>query len=1051
MASVQGIGLSEKHRREIAEYKRTIGFEGQGSSSSVQFPSISCASIGVGDIDDDDFSQLDNRSLRIQNPGQVTVPSSQVVHSSLYSGLGSIASANASVSFAKESSIAGASFVDDGDASTVYTAYTEHLKSARGKKTQWLTMANKVLRFYAYSVEQVSDSQAEADRVRKFTLYYYLENDTIQVSETRQSNSGLTGGKWCQRSKVINSATGAPFITDDFAVGRQVIINGRQFVIYDADDFTRSFYPNEMPAPQPVPVSSYDKNRIPFKVVSAPMSPRVKTAIRLGIDKPEGGEVLDFFGKWDDTDNEFGVIHDVKLSFFTEDRTVDLKVADGKPKRGRQMYKPVLARSKVPRELGSRSVDDIGFANNYAEGFRAADSFIDVQDLFVGETVIIYNRKITITMCSRQTAQWWSSRGRTVPQANIQGAAEELAAAADAAARAAKKPTEEDIRRAEMKAFFARQAAFGTKALRFAARDVREIVLNSAVTVPSARTTEKANFTINFHLDDSTISVNVAAVENTGGPSGKFLRRMKAINPATGQPFKATDLTPGTVVTLPNATLEVIAMDSFTHAYLSGDFKRSTDLRSIFEKLRAKIAETRVDLRDVYLMIDRDRNGRVDQDEFMLLIDRGIGMGILSPDEVLVLFKKFDQTGTGSISWNDFVETMKNKDAWHSTPSLSEMDSTEVDRYVSSLWSSSDSEKEQLQLERAMKTIQTFGQQMGLMNATKLFREFDLDHNGTIDLSEFRTVLTEYLFLSEKDVDLVIKKVWPSGNVNYENFFKIVNRYEDYKQTGRNIARNNDNLLTSPKTDVLKRINDLLAQPLGSNGLKRVLLVEQMVEPGMVDPSFSSNDHRFDTVPLANGIIKAGVSCKVFKYSSKNLGSFVSAMENVDGCIVRFPIASLDKPYGAKEQFLLCLEQLEARGKAVWPDSASRKALESTLTESAVNFVMVRDQVVSMEPNDSKFLKLKEELVKADQATLLKSLHNLDELPLLWKASYGLNPDEPEAFILSHYSCDCVDIAAFKGARGNNKDLKHVKDSKYFEGQVICDAIGIEVAKKFNA
>ena len=332
----------------------------------------------------------------------------------------------------------------------------------------------------------------------------------------------MTSGPWCKRSKVMNLETGQHFSPDDLAVGRDVAMMGRKLTIYDADEFTRNFYPVEMLAAQPIPEGSIEKAA---SAASRPEQPPPHSGGTLEGDKPEGGENLDFFGVWDDTMSEFGSLRPVKMTFFTEDGTLSLQEADGKPKRGRQRYRQILARGKVPRTLDSRSVDDIGFANNYATGYKAAESFIDVQDLQPGSTINVLNRSIEIKMVSKQTAAWWKARGLDIPDAAIQGLAEEVAAAEAKKVAAAKKPTEEDIKRADMKAFFERQAAFGTKALRFGAVDTSEVVSNSAVTVPSARTTDKATFTINFHLDDNSISVTVTAVENTGRPSGQFLRR----------------------------------------------------------------------------------------------------------------------------------------------------------------------------------------------------------------------------------------------------------------------------------------------------------------------------------------------------------------------------------------------------------------------------------------------------------------------------------------------------------------------------------------------
>lgn len=49
----------------------------------------------------------------------------------------------------------------------------------------------QVLRFYGYFQEAVTESNIENHRVRKVVLYYYLADDSIQVAEPKQDNSGI--------------------------------------------------------------------------------------------------------------------------------------------------------------------------------------------------------------------------------------------------------------------------------------------------------------------------------------------------------------------------------------------------------------------------------------------------------------------------------------------------------------------------------------------------------------------------------------------------------------------------------------------------------------------------------------------------------------------------------------------------------------------------------------------------------------------------------------------------------------------------------------------
>lgn len=59
------------------------------------------------------------------------------------------------------------------------------------KLPKWIQYDKQCLRFLAYFVEEVPDSPAEAWRVRRVTILHYLEDDSQQVDEPREPNSGI--------------------------------------------------------------------------------------------------------------------------------------------------------------------------------------------------------------------------------------------------------------------------------------------------------------------------------------------------------------------------------------------------------------------------------------------------------------------------------------------------------------------------------------------------------------------------------------------------------------------------------------------------------------------------------------------------------------------------------------------------------------------------------------------------------------------------------------------------------------------------------------------
>ena len=102
-----------------------------------------------------------------------------------------------------------------------------------------------MLNFSVYFQEAVVENKDENYRLRKCTMYYYLEDDTIHILETRIPNSGIPQGIFLKRHLVPKPGCIDSYTWKDLNVGIDINFYDRVFHIYDCDEFTRSFYANE--------------------------------------------------------------------------------------------------------------------------------------------------------------------------------------------------------------------------------------------------------------------------------------------------------------------------------------------------------------------------------------------------------------------------------------------------------------------------------------------------------------------------------------------------------------------------------------------------------------------------------------------------------------------------------------------------------------------------------------------------------------------------------------------------------------------------------------
>jgi len=78
---------------------------------------------------------------------------------------------------------------------------------------------------------------------REFIITFFLHDDTILVYEPVQRNSGFVSGKFLEKGKYKNmERDGAYFLPTDFMLGKDVVINGYSFHIFDCDEFTKYWF-----------------------------------------------------------------------------------------------------------------------------------------------------------------------------------------------------------------------------------------------------------------------------------------------------------------------------------------------------------------------------------------------------------------------------------------------------------------------------------------------------------------------------------------------------------------------------------------------------------------------------------------------------------------------------------------------------------------------------------------------------------------------------------------------------------------------------------------
>ncbi|KAK9507451.1 hypothetical protein O3M35_007304 [Rhynocoris fuscipes] len=242
-------------------------------------------------------------------------------------------------------------------------------------------------------------------RIRKVQLVYFLEDDTLTVSEPETLNAGYIQGKLVKRGRYPRDASGQLLHWKDLNVGLDLLLNGMNIHLYECDKFTREYLksqglevnPNETCPPDP-----YTEKR------RSMVQP--KTHITSDVDAMKKmlmfeGKVLRFTALYDDLGREWEAKTKYNINYFLQDDTVEIIEIRGR-NSGSEGRPKILKRTRVPQYF--QAVKDTLPA--YMEMTEDdVPVYLGPPDFVIGKTVNIFNRRYLIIDCDNFTRKYYET------------------------------------------------------------------------------------------------------------------------------------------------------------------------------------------------------------------------------------------------------------------------------------------------------------------------------------------------------------------------------------------------------------------------------------------------------------------------------------------------------------------------------------------------------------------------------------------------------------------------------------------------------------------
>ncbi|KAK7198462.1 hypothetical protein NESM_000806500 [Novymonas esmeraldas] len=302
-------------------------------------------------------------------------------------------------------------------------------KARAAEELRHVTLDDKVMRFYAFFNEPAPEAGAASFWHRKVVISFFPVDDTIMIEEPRIANSGLDGGVFLKRQRVVadprqqEQFPGEEHVSlNFFNVGDSVRLNATDFFLYDCDAFTRDFLTAlgvEVGAPVECPddlfMSEYGRYQERLKsgkfgLLSQDFSAdEVERSVRFIRD---GGKMLRFYAILDERGVvPGGMVRRLEVMVFVEDNSIAILQRPSSSESCRGLY---LSRCWLPKCGSVAKVNELTFAHR-VNGQRepdmgSPDAYYRDVDLNVGMTLNIFGRAALLYDCDDYTREFFAER-----------------------------------------------------------------------------------------------------------------------------------------------------------------------------------------------------------------------------------------------------------------------------------------------------------------------------------------------------------------------------------------------------------------------------------------------------------------------------------------------------------------------------------------------------------------------------------------------------------------------------------------------------------------